>query len=438
MIRALATLAPLAAFLAMALPARAIEIEPVVAPETGVEALVVEDRTNPIVTLRIAFPHGALAEGEDERGLSRLLSSLLDEGAGELDAVAFQDRLDALGVRFFASAGSEGFRAGVTALEDRFPQAVAMLALALGEPRFDAEPTARMKRQLVSSIRASRATPRAEAAARVRELLWGDHPYARDRDGDPETILAATPDDLRRMADRLFVREGASVAVVGSIDPEAAAAAVDRVFAALPDRSDAEPVPPTEPALGLDEVLEMPGGQASIRAVLAAPARDDPDFFPAYLVNHVLGGGSFTSRLYAELREKRGLTYGASSGLSPREAASTWQASVSTRPDNADEARAILLGEIERMAREGPTEEELAAAKAFVKGSYAIENLDTSGSVAGALLGIQENDLGLDYIERRDELIDAVTIEDARRVAAAYLGRTPTVITVLPEGAAGG
>ena len=229
---------------------------------------------------------------------------------------------------------------------------------------------------------------------------------ARDRDGPHPQLVQ----DL----DRVDVREASR------------AAAAEREGDAGPCRS------VRRRAVGIGK-LTLPGGQASIQVVLPAPKRDEEDFFAAHLVNHVLGGGTFTSRLYRELREERGLTYGASSGIRARDAGATWSASVSTRPENAEVARDLLLTEIERMATEGPTEEELAAAKAFVTGSYAISNLGSSGAVAGVLLGIQDHDLGLDYISRREELIDAVTIEDARRVAARYLGAEPTVITVMPE-----
>ena len=424
----------LTATLLVATPALAVEIVPVEGPETGVPGLLVEDRTNPIVTLRMSFEGGALAELEGEDGLVRLLSSLMDEGAGDLDATAFQDRLDQLGVRFFASGGGSSFRIGFSALSDRFDEAVELVASALNEPRLDSEPVARMKRQLASSLRASQNTPRAEAGRRVARLVWGDHPYGDDRSGDPAVIEAATADDLRGVLGRIVARDNATVAAVGAIDEAQLEVAIDRIFADLPEAADVPEIAETSPTLGVEETLTLPGAQASLRVVLPAPKRDDPDFFAAYLVNHVLGGGTFTSRLYEELREKRGLTYGAGSGISPRDAASSWSASVSTRPENLEEARAIMLGEIERMAAEGPTEEELAAAKAYVKGAYAISNLDSSGSVARVLLGIQEQDLGIDYIDRRGALIDAVTIEDARRVAAKYLGAEPTVITVLPEG----
>ena len=418
---------------ALASPALAIDIVEIDGPETGVPGLLVEDRANPIVTLRIAFDGGSLIERTGEEGLVNLLSTMLDEGAGDLDSETFQERLDALGVRFSADAQRESFRLGVSALEGRFDEAIELLALAMNEPRFDAEPLARMKRQLASSLDARNGTPRARTQREVAALVWGDHPYARSADGDAEVVRSADPDALRAIRERLFARDNATVAMVGAITPEEAAAAIDRLFAGLPESSGVEPVPPAAPRLGLDETFEVPGQQASLQVVLPAPKREDEDFFAAFLVNHVLGGGTFTSRLYDELREKRGLTYGAGSGIATREAGATWNASVSTRPENAEEARRILVAEIERMAREGPTEEELEAAKAFVKGTYAINNLSSSASVAGVLLGIQRADLGTDYIDRREALIDAVTIEDARRVAAEYLAAEPTIITVMPE-----
>ena len=428
-------LAPLALAFGLATPALAIDILEVEGSETGVAGLLVEDRTNPIVTLRIAFRGGALAEREGEEGLVNLLSTMLDEGAGHLDSAAFQERLDALGVRFSADAQRESFRVGVSALAPRFDEAVELLALALNEPRFDEEALGRMKRQVGSSLAAREGTPRAAVQEKVSALIWGDHPYARDSDGEVAIVRAAEPDDLRTIKERLFARDNAVVGAVGAISPEQLASAIDRIFEALPATSDRPELPPAEPNLGLDETLELPGQQASIRVVLPAPNRDEDDFFAAFLVNHVLGGGTFTSRLFDELREKRGLTYGAGSGIATRDAGAVWTASVSTRPENVAEAREVLLAEIERMAREGPTEEELERAKAYVKGAYAINNLSSSGAIAGVLLGIQTNDLGTDYIETREPQIDAVTVEDARRVAAKYLSAEPTVVTVVPDAA---
>ena len=423
---------PLVLLVGLGIPAWAVDIVEVEGPQTGVSALLVEDRSVPIVTLRLSFRGGSLIEKEGEEGLVELLSTMMNEGAGDLTGPEFQERLDELGIRFFASAGRESFRVGVSALETRFDEAIELLALALNDPRFDAEPLGRMKEQLSSSLRASRATRRSEVSQELRELIWGDHPYARPSGGEPDVIEAATADDLRGLSERLFARDNAVVGAVGAIDPEQLASAIDRVFADLQKKADTIDVPFASPTLGLEREIALPGSQAAVQVTLPAPMREDEDFFAAYLVNHVLGGGTFTSRLYEELREKRGLTYGAGSSIATYDYGANWSAGVQTRPDNVDEVRRILLSEIERMAREGPTKEELERAKAFVKGSYAINNLNTSRSVAGVLLAIQEGDLGLDYIDRREDLIDAVTIEDAKAAAAKYLGAEPTVIVTLP------
>ena len=428
----LRTLAPIALLAGLAAPAGAVEIVEVEGLQTEVPALLVEDRSVPIVTLRLAFEGGSLIEEEGEEGLVNLLSTMLNEGAGDLTGPEFQQRLDELGIHFFASAGREGFRVGVSALESRFDEAVELLALALNEPRFDAEPLERMKGQIVSSLRASRATPRAEVSRELRELIWGNHPYARPSGGEPDVIETATAGDLREMTERLFTRDNAIVSAVGAIEPEELATAIDRIFKDLPEEGEMIDVPLASPALGLEREIALPGSQASVQVTLPAPLREDDDFFAAYLVNHVLGGGTFTSRLYEELREKRGLTYGAGSSISTFDHGASWSAGVQTRPDNVDEVKRILLSEIERMATEGPTAEELERAKAYVKGSYAINNLDTSRSVAGVLLAIQEGDLGIDYIDRREDLIDAVTVEDAKAAAAKYLGAKPTVIVTVP------
>src|SRR5690606_1080852 len=156
--------------------------------------------------------------------------------------------------------------------------------------------------------------------------------------------------------------------------------------------------------------------------------RTDPEFFAAYLMNHVLGGGTFTSRLYTEVREKRGLAYGVNSWLANADHASTLRISTATQAERAHEAQAVILDEVRRMAEEGPMQEELDAAKKTVIGGYAVSNLTSSGSVARTLVELQLEDLGIDYMTRRAELIEAVTLEDARAVAARLLTAEPSIM----------
>jgi len=225
------------------------------------------------------------------------------------------------------------------------------------------------------------------------------------------------------------------VGVVGAISPEKLGERLDAVFGALPETANLKPVAQTEPVTGKTVAVELDVPQTAIQFALPGVMRNDEEFFAAYLMNHILGGGSFTSRLYTEIREKRGLAYGAGSWLASYDHAAVLGASTATRSDKAAESIEIIRDELKRMAKDGPSEDELAKAKAYVKGSYAIRNLDSSLAIASTLVGIQLDDLGNDYIDRRKAIIDAVTMEEVKQIARKLLSVDPTVITVGPAGA---
>jgi zinc protease len=227
----------------------------------------------------------------------------------------------------------------------------------------------------------------------------------------------------------VFARENLKIGIVGNIDAATAGRLVDEVFGALPAKPDLATVPVVAPAdLGGRVTVDIDMPQSSIVVGGSGLARSDPDYIAAYVVNHILGGGSFSSRLYKEVREERGLAYSVYSSLMPLRSAATFFVSTATRRDRVDEATKVIDAEIRRMAESGPTAEELAQAKSFLTGSYAL-GFDTSGKIAGQLVQIQLEDLGIDYITRRNGLVEAVTLDDARRVAArVFGGKTLTAI----------
>jgi zinc protease len=215
----------------------------------------------------------------------------------------------------------------------------------------------------------------------------------------------------------VLTRGTLKVAVVGDIDAKTLGPALDRVFGALPAKGQLNPLPPARiQDVGRRIVIDLDVPQAVLSFGGQGLARKDPDFIPAFVVNHILGGGSFSSRLYTEVREKRGLAYGVSSHLLPLDRAALFTGGTQTSNDSAGEALKLIEAEIRRMASEGPTEKELAEAKDYLKGSFPLR-FDTSSKIASQLLQIQIEDLGIDYIDKRNSLIDAVTIQDARRVA---------------------
>jgi len=399
----------------------------------GIRALLVEDYTNPLIAMRFAFEGaGSTQDPAGKEGAANLLSGLLDEGAGDIASQDFQARLDELGVSLSFDAGYDNFAGNFRTIVESEDEAFDLLRLAVNEPRFDEEPVNRIRGQIATGILANRNDPGTLAGEAFRDAVFPGHPYARPNEGTAESLGAVTADDLRTLRDKGFARGNLVVGVVGAISAEALGQRLDEVFGPLRATADLVPVADVQPVLGEVEAVDLAVPQAQIRFVLPGVRRDSPDFFAAYLVNHVLGGGTFTSRLYQEIREKRGLAYGAGSSLANYDHAALLTGSTATRADKADESLAIIREELKRLAENGPTPEELASAKDFVKGSYAVQNLSSSLSIASTLVGIQLDRLGIDYIDRRQGLIDAVTIEDTQRVARELLSVEPTVITVGP------
>jgi zinc protease len=410
--------------------AEAVNIQEVTSPG-GVTAWLVEDYTVPIVTLNVAFRGGAAQDPDGKAGLANLMSGLLDEGAGDLDSKAFQTRLQDLNVEISFDAGKDAFFGNLRTLKQNEDEAFDLLRLALTQPRFDAEPVGRIRGQIVSSLRRAETDPQEIAGKAWEEALFGRHPYGRPTEGTPDSVAALTAEDLRGFHGRTIARDNLYVAVVGAIDAETLRRKLDEVFGALPAKAELTPVPETAPAGGIERHVPLGVPQTVIRMGGAGVKRDDPDFIPAFIANHILGGGTFTSRIYREIREKRGLAYSAGTGLVAYDHAGAWIAAAATRADQARNAADIMQAEIQRFAKKGPTPDELEKAKAYLVGNYPMR-FDSSSKIARQLIGIQLDRLGIRYIDERNDLIRAATAEDVRRAAARVFGGPVTVVTVGP------
>jgi zinc protease len=415
--------------------AGAVEIKQVTSPG-GIRALLVEDYTNPLVAVNFAFKGaGATADEPGKEGTANLLSGLLDEGAGDIRSAEFQDKLDALGVGLSFDASYDNFSGSFRTIVESETEAFDLFRLALNAPRFDDEPVARIRGQLLTGILANENDPGQLVGKAWRETVYPNHPYSRSSEGTKESLSAVAKSDLQRFREKGFARDNLVVGVVGAIDGQALGAELDRVFGGLPAKAELPRVPDVVPVSAKTVAVPLDVPQTLIRFALPGVKRADPDFFAAYLVNHIFGGGTFSSRLFQEVREKRGLAYNASSFLASYDHSAVLGVSTATRSDKAQESIAVVKREMERLATDGPSADELETAKDFVKGSYAIQNLDSSGAIAATLVGIQLDDLGLDYIDKREAMIDAVTLGDVKRVAKRLLSVPPTVVTVGPAGA---
>lgn len=414
-------------------PARAeVKIQEVTSPG-GITAWLVEDYTVPIVTVHFAFKGGSVQDPAGKEGLSNLMAGLFDEGAGDLDADAFQERLDDVGAEMSFNARREAVYGAMRMLAEERDAAFDLLRLAVNAPRFDAEPVERIRAQIVTGIQRDMRDPNTLGRDEFARALYGDHPYARRADGTLESLATLTADDLRALHGRTFGRDGLHVAAVGAIDAETLKAELDRVFGGLPATQSLEPVGKAQLKLDqrVDYAYALP--QASLQLVYPGVEREDPTFFAAFLMNHVLGGGTFSSRLFDEVREKRGLAYGVGSSLQTGEYADMLMIGTSTRADRAQETLGVIRDVVRGVAENGVTEDELAKAKTYLVGAYPINNLDSSTAVARTLLELQRDGRGIDYIERRAALIEAVTLDEVKAAAARLLTVEPAVLVIGPQ-----
>lgn len=409
--------------------AQAVDIKTVTS-DKGIKALLVEDYTVPLIAVSFAFEGGTTQDAVGKEGTAKLLTNTLDEGAGDIKSQDFQQRLQDNGMSYSFSVGYDSFSGGIQTIKSDAADAFELLRLMLNEPRFDAEPVDRMKASRLNGLKRQETNPRAIAGKAFRETVFGDHPYGRPPEGTIASMESISADDLREHLGRVFAKDNLVVGVVGAINEDELKAMLDKVFGALPDKATLVDVPELKAKTGEKKHIEFATPQTNIQLALPGLKRDDDDFFAGYITNYVLGGGSFSSRLYSEVREKRGLAYGVYSYLGTYDHAGIVGGGSATRADRSQQTVDVMLAEIERMAKDGPTAEELEKAKKYIKGSYAISNLDTSGKIASVLVSIQTADLGIDYIDKRAGLIDAVTLEDAKRVAAKLYSGKPTIITV--------
>ena len=434
MMRFAAALLVAAVALLTAVPASAMTIEKIVSP-SGISAWLVREQAVPLVTLNFAFHGGSSQDHADKAGAANLAAGLLDEGAGDLDAKTFQERLENRAIELSFRVGRDEFRGSLRSLNEHRNEAFDLLRLALTAPRFETDAIERVRNQVLSGLRRETTNPNNIASQRWWQTAFPDHPYGRETKGTLDTVPNIVAADLRDYVRRTFARNELTVSIVGDVDAKTAGELIDRAFGKLPAKNDLKPVAEVKPAgLGRRIVIDLDVPQAVVTFGGQGLARNDPDFMAGYIVNHILGGGSFSSRLYKEVREKRGLAYGVSDSLVWFKRAAVVIGGTATRADRTGDALDIIERETRRMAESGPTADELAAAKSYLKGAYAL-SLDTSSKIGAQLTQIQLDRLGIDYMQRRAAMIDAVTIDDAKRVAKRlYSGGMLVTVAGRPVG----
>ena len=411
--------------------ARAVEVISVTSPG-GITAWLVEDHSIPLTAIEFSFRGGAAVDPAGKEGLAGLTSSLIDEGAGDLTSQAFQGILENKSITLRFSAGMDTFRGSVKSLNRDRTEAIRLLRLALTEPRFDDEPVERIRNQILVGLERAKTDPRSLAGETWWRAVFPDHPYGRPSEGTMDSVKAITVADMRQFVRQRFAREQLFVGVVGDITPAELAPLLDEAFGALPASGTAIDVPDAEAnATGETIVVSLDTPQSVMVFGQRGVLRSDPDYYAAVVMNHILGGGGFGSRLTEQVREKRGLAYSVFSGLTPLAHVGVMSGRVATENARAGESMDLIRIEWKRMHDEGATETEVEDAIQYLTGSFPLR-FDRSDRIARMLVGMQYNDLGIDYFDRRNENIAAVTAADVNRVARRLLD--PEGLTVVAVG----
>ena len=406
--------------LTFATPLRAeIAIQEVTSPG-GIKAWLVEDHNIPFMALELRFKGGTSLDLPGKRGAVNLMTATLEEGAADMDAVGFATARDALAAKIGFSVGSDEVSVSAQMLTENRDAALDLLRLALTQPRFDADAVDRVKGQVLAGLRGDEQNPDVIAGRFLSARSYGDHPYGSTGDGTIETVTALTRDDVIAAHKGAIALDRIYVAASGDITAADLGALLDKLLADLPESG--LPLPPSAERLdkGGIAIKPYPGPQSVVLFAQGGIAFDDPDFFAANLLNDVLGGGRFSARLMTEVREKRGLTYGIGAGLSSRDLSEEWIGHFSASNEKVAEAIAVVQAEWAKMAAEGMTEEELTTAKTYMTGSYPLR-FEGNGPIASILVGMQMLGLPADYPKTRNDKVNAVTMDDIKRVAARLM-----------------
>jgi len=409
--------------------AGAVDIKVVTTP-LGLKAWLVQDKSAPSVSLSFSFAGGTASDPDGQSGVSNLMATLLTDGAGPLTSQAFRQRQEDAAASLGFSASLDRLGGSLRVLSANREEGFELLRLALTQPRFDADMIDQRRAQVIAALHQANQRPASVAARTLMATEFAGHPYANDPDGTPDDLKKLTAQNLKQRAASLLSRNGLIVAAVGDIDEAELGRLLDRAFGSLPVGTP-PPLPPEwkPPVKARTVVVERPVPQSTALLALPGVARDDPDWYAALAMNHILGGGGQQSRLFHEVRERRGLAYGASSSLRVYKRAALLVVSTASANERIAEAIRVVRAELARLRTEGPTEQEFADAKTYLTGALAL-SLDSSGAIAGLLHSMQVDNLSPDHLTKRPALIAAIKIDDVRRLARRVL-RDDALTTVV-------
>ncbi len=403
-----------------ALPAVAeIKIQQITSPG-GIKAWLVEEHGIPFTALEIRFLGGTSLDRPGKRGEVNLMTALIEEGAGDLDSQGFATARDGLAAAFHFRSDLDGVGVSAQFLTENRDEAIDLLHLALTEPRFDLDAVERVRVQILAGLASDAKDPDAIGGNILRARAYGDHPYGTTGDGTEASVAALTRDDMVAAFDGVIARDRIFVAAAGDISAADLGVMLDKLLGDLPTTGAAQPGQVAVMTKGGLVQQSFPGPQSTISFYQGGIKFDDPDYFAASVLNEILGGNGFSSRLMDQVREQRGLTYGIGTGLAAYDHAEMWSGQLATANDKAAEAIQVIRDVWADMASNGVTQKELDDTKTYMTGAYPLR-FDGNGTIASILVGMQILGLPVDYPAKRNARVSAVTMEDVKRVSARLL-----------------
>ena len=394
----------------------------------NVSAWIVSDDSLPLLTVEMSWQGGTA--GEAHPGLTMLMTRLMNEGAGEMDGQSFQKALGDKAISLSFDAGHDYVTARLRCLTRYRAACFALLRLALHHPRFDEDAIARMKAEQNAALRSAQQSPRGLASQAFQKMAYPNHNYGRSKNGTADGLGAITRADIAARHKAIYARDNLKLAMVGDISRAEARRFMRDIFAALPAKSS---VPShadiTATAGPTAKHIERAGPQTTLLFGHQGIGYDHELFFPAFVMNSILGGSGFSSRLTEQVREARGLAYSVYSYWSVSRHGASWRGAVATDNGATQETLDVIRAEMRRMAEDGVSKTRLDAAKTYLTGAYALR-FDSGKKIAGQLIGLQEMGRPISYLRDRNLAIEAVTQDDIKRAAALLQPDALLVVSV--------
>lgn len=399
--------------------------------QNGTRVLFVEAQELPILDVRLVFRGGSVRDGE-RPGLASLTSGMLTQGAGDWNADQIAERLADVGAQLSAGALRDMAWVGARTLtrEPALGTTLETLATVVSRPRFPEADLERLRKATLVSLRQDDQDPARVGQKAWYQAIYGDHPYASDPAGTPASVSGLTRQELVDFHRRYYVARNGILTLVGALTRAQAEQVAEQLTRNLPEGQPASPVPPVPPLSdGALERIPFPSAQAHLYTGQPGMSRVDPDYFPLYVGNHILGGNGLVSQLSEEVREKRGLSYSVYSYFQPMQGLGPFLMGLQTKSRQADQARQVLMDTLSRFLDQGPTDKELRDAKLNLTGGFPLR-IASNGKILEYLAVIGFYDLPLDYLDTFNDRVNAVTAEQIRDGFRRRLdpGRFATVI----------